>query len=75
MDGCQIVCIDQRFRSRWASGLRRKNLSNDGVSYPVGIFLVNYAAQYATAEMVSILLQERAGGLGCQNDVARKPPE
>ncbi|CAK9097664.1 unnamed protein product [Durusdinium trenchii] len=40
---------------------RRKNLSNDGVSYPVGIFLVNYAAQYATAEMVSILLQERLG--------------
>ncbi|CAK9086628.1 unnamed protein product [Durusdinium trenchii] len=39
----------------------RKELSNGTESYPVGIFLVDYAAQHATAELVAILLQEKLG--------------
>ena len=51
--------------------LRRKELSNGTESYPVGIFLVDYAAQHATAELVAILLQEsgrvwESMGTGCQ---------
>ncbi|CAK9007773.1 unnamed protein product [Durusdinium trenchii] len=39
----------------------RRELVNDGQVYPVGLFVLDYAAQHATAELVNILLQEKMG--------------
>eukprot|EP00913_Durusdinium_trenchii_P033474 g31339.t1 len=39
----------------------RRELVKQGEHYPVGLFMIDYAAQHATAELVFILLQEKMG--------------
>ncbi|CAK9007210.1 unnamed protein product [Durusdinium trenchii] len=39
----------------------RRELVKQGEHYPVGLFMIDYTAQHATAELVFILLQEKMG--------------
>ena len=44
---------------------------NDGQVYPVGLYLIDYAAQHAAAELVNILLQETGSQGGIFASVLR----